>query len=222
MFTKFYDTLYDGLIKVLATILGTEHDPVKRLARALQEIRATLQTLRSKVLSRPFPSKQIEIGFFKTIKPKFYALRVFHLELYNLDMNKPAGTKEILYQFYRQELQIIDRFFKQNGFLYQYYKAGFTEMDNLYFVRGVEVPAVLTPEQADTDPQFSTVRPLLRPFYCLRAIAAGNLRPYGRAGRYGLAGSAEKAQACPVTEVDRQPRQYGGTGIWPALYPATQ
>jgi len=156
MFTKFYDALYDGLVKALVVILGNEHDPVKRLSLALQEIRQALQTLRAKVLSRPFPSRAIEITFFKEVKPKFYALRIFHIELYNLDMNKPAGTRETLLHFYRQELQIISRFFKQHSFLYQYFKAGFIEMDELYFLRYTEIPTVLQPEQPDPDPEFST------------------------------------------------------------------
>ena len=156
MFTPFYDELYKRLTGFLAVLMGKEADPVKRLAQALQEIRAVLQTLRKKVLSRPFPSKEIEIWFFKTIKPKFYAMRIFHLELYNLDMNKPAGTRDMLLAFYRQELQLVERFFKLNAFLYHYFKAGFSEMDGIYFVRGAEIPTVLQPELPDADPEFST------------------------------------------------------------------
>ena len=156
MFTQFYDELYKRLIGFLAVLIGKEIDPVKRLAQALQEIRTVLQTLREKVLSRPFPSQEIEIWFFKTIKPKFYALRIFHIELYNLDMNKPAGTKDMLLLFYRQELKLVERFFKLNAFLYQYFKNGFSEMDAMYFTRGAEIPTVLQPELPDADPEFST------------------------------------------------------------------
>lgn len=156
MFTKFYDALYAALSKALLLITGNEHDPVKRLARALQELRSTFDILRAKVLSRPFPSKEIEIGFFKTVKPKFYALKIFHFELYNLDMSRPAGTVETLMNFYRQELDLILRFFKQQAFLYQYFKNGFTEMDNLYFVRDAEIPTVLVPEMSEGDPEYST------------------------------------------------------------------
>jgi hypothetical protein len=156
MFNKFYDALYNQLETALGVIVANHPDPVKRLSLALQEIRDSLKTLRQKVLSTPFPSKTIEISFFKTIKPKFYALRVFHLELYNLDVNKPAGTRDILLDYYRQELRLIDRFFKLNAFLYQYYKAGFSEMDGLYFIRGAELPTVLQPEQPDAEPEFST------------------------------------------------------------------
>jgi len=156
MFTQFYDELYKRLMEFLSVLTGKEADPVKRLAQALQEIRVVLQMLRGKVLSRPFPSKEIEIWFFKTIKPKFYALRIFHLELYNLDINRPAGTRDMLLAFYRKELGLIERFFKLNAFLYQYFKAGFSEMDGLYFLRGAEIPTVLQPELPDADPAFST------------------------------------------------------------------
>jgi hypothetical protein len=156
MFTKFYEELYQQLLNLLTVVLASEADPVKRLSHALQEIRVALQTLRAKVLSRPFPSKELEILFFKTIKPKFYALRIFHLELYSLDMNKPAGTKDMLLAFYREELGLINRFFRQHAFLYQYFKNGFSDMDGIYFIRGAEIPSVLQHEMPDADPEFST------------------------------------------------------------------
>ncbi|MEO6524970.1 MAG: RteC domain-containing protein [Mucilaginibacter sp.] len=142
-----------GFLNVLT---DKEADPVKRLSQALQEIKTVLQQLREKVLSRPFPSKETEISFFKNIKPKFYAWRIFHLELYNLDMNKPAGTRDMLLAFYKHELGLVERFFKLNAFLYHYFKAGFSEMDGMYFIRGAEIPTVLQPEIPDADQQFST------------------------------------------------------------------
>jgi len=157
MFNEFYDELYERLTKFLDELLVKETDPVKRLAGALQEIQKVLTELREKVLSRPFPSKQIEVAFFKTIKPKFYALRIYQLELYGLDMNKPGGLKDALLAYYREELRQVQRFFNQHAFLYHYFKSDFTEMDHLYFLRGVEVPVVLVPEMPDLGPEYSTV-----------------------------------------------------------------
>jgi hypothetical protein len=156
MFTKFYEKLYRQLVELLLVITGCETDPVKRLAKALQEITLVLQILRVKVLSVPFPSQEIEIWFFKTIKPKFYALRIFHLELYSLDMNKPAGTRDMLLAFYRQELKLVERFFKLNAFLYQYFKNDFSAMDTIYFIRSAEIPTALQTELPDADAEFST------------------------------------------------------------------
>jgi hypothetical protein len=156
MFTKFYDELYNRLAGLLTSIMAAQADPVKRLSEALHQISEVLSVLRTKVLSIPFPSKTIEILFFKTIKPKFYALKIFHFEIYNLDMSKPVGTKDMLLDYYRQELLLIQRFFKLNAFLYQYYRSGFSDMDSLYFVRGAEIPNVLVPEMPDVDAEFST------------------------------------------------------------------
>ncbi|HVW94402.1 MAG TPA: RteC domain-containing protein [Mucilaginibacter sp.] len=171
MFNEFYEALYDALCRVLQLVLGTEKEPVKRLSRALQEIRSACAELRDKALSAPFPSAALEINFFKTIKPKFYALRIFHIELYHLDANKPAGTRELLLRFYRQELSFIERFFHLHHFLYRYYKAGLTEMDELYFLRGAQLPAVLEPELPDADPEFSTAQDhLFARFIALEAL----------------------------------------------------
>jgi hypothetical protein len=157
MFNEFYDALYERLAKFLSELLMKEPEPVKRLSGPLQEIQKVLSELREKVLSRTFSSKSIEISFFKTIKPKFYALRIYQLELYGLDMNRPAAVKDALLAYYREELRQVERFFKQHAFLYQYFKSGFTEMDHLYFRRAVEVPVVLVPEMPDLGPEYSTV-----------------------------------------------------------------
>lgn len=156
MFTRFYDALYEKLTELLNVITGKEADPVKRLAAALREIQSVLSELRGKVLSRPFPSREVEAWFFKNIKPKFYALRIFQVELYYLDVHKPTGTRDMVLAFYRQELELVERFFKLNTFLYHYFKAGFSEMDGIYFIRGAQIPTVLQPELPDTDPEFST------------------------------------------------------------------
>jgi hypothetical protein len=153
---EFYEELYERLTKFLSELLVKDPDPVNRLSAVLQEMQKVLSALREKVFSGAFPSKQEEIAYFKTVKPKFYALRIYQLELYGLDMNKPAGIKDALLAYYREELRQAERFFKQHAFLYQYYKSGFTEMDHLYFLRGVEVPVVLLPEMPDLGPDYST------------------------------------------------------------------
>jgi hypothetical protein len=45
---------------------------------------------------------------------------------------------ELLREYFLEELKFISRFFKQHAFLYEYYRSGFTELDEVLFVRGVE------------------------------------------------------------------------------------
>jgi len=156
MFRKFYDALYLELSNSIVFVLANEFDPVKILSAAMLEISKTLDLLRMKVLSVPFPSEEIEIQFFKTVKPKFYALKIFQFELYGLLMNKPVGTGDMVVAYYQQELGFIARFFFLHAAAYDYYRRGRTELDHLYFVRGVEAALGSVPEMPEADPQYAT------------------------------------------------------------------
>lgn len=156
MFRKFYDALYLGLSNALVFVLANEADPVLILSAVMKEIRGTLDVLRRKVLSVPFPSVEVEVLFFKTMKPKFYALKIFHFELYNLMMNRPVGSKDVVLAYYQKELAIIARFFSLHAAAYDYYRTGRNELDHLYFVRGAEVAVVFVPEMPEADPLYST------------------------------------------------------------------
>lgn len=150
--TKLSKQLTDGLAEIYAKKLSAE----KHLSAALQLIRGLLRSLREQALLKPFPDKDTEIHFFKVIKPQFLSAKIFELERYNLEQGKPAGTPEMLASFYHHELEIIRHFLTRYAFLYQYYRSGLTELDNLYFIRGAEVPSVLLPEFGEPDPEFSS------------------------------------------------------------------
>ncbi|SFH33414.1 RteC domain-containing protein [Pedobacter insulae] len=156
MFHKFYDAFYSQLCSSLSSFAAGHSDPVKVLSAAMLEIRKTLDELRSKVLSVPFPSLETEILFFKMVKPKFYALKIYHFELYGLSMGIPVGTKDVVLAYYAQELSFIARFFSIHAAAYDYYRTGRTELDRLYFVRGAEVSLVSVPEMPEIDPLYST------------------------------------------------------------------
>lgn len=157
MFREFYDALYLGLSNAIVLVLANESDPVKILPAAMQEIRKTLDVLRVKVLSVPFPSMEIEILFFKKVKPKFYALKIYHFELYGLVMGIPVGTKEVVLAYYAQELVFIARFFSIHSGAYDYFRTGRTELDHVYFVRGAEAAVVVSvPEMSEIDPLYVT------------------------------------------------------------------
>ena len=156
MLSKFIEKLSRQLADGLADIASKKLSAEKRLSASLQLIRILLHLLREQVLLQPFKDKPDEIYFFKNVKILFLSAKIFELERYNLEQNRPIATWEKLRTYYESELEIIRRFFRQYAYLYQYYRTGLTEMDELYFVRGVEVPAVLIPEFGEPDPEFST------------------------------------------------------------------
>lgn len=156
MFPKFYDDLHRELNDVLGEVMANESDPVKVFSAAMPEISKTLNILRERSLAVPFAGVEEEVLFFKTVKPRFYALKIFHFELYALLMNKPVDTKDVLIAYYKQELQILSRFFSLHAGPYTYFRTGRSELDQLYFVRDVEMPELTLPDFPDGDSAYST------------------------------------------------------------------
>lgn len=150
--TKLLSQLSDGLEDVAEKKLSGE----KRLSASLQLIRRLLNELREHTNLHPFKDRTEEIHFFKNVKTCFLSAKIFELERYNLEQNKPVGTRETLLCFYDKELEAIQRFFNRNAYLYQYYRSGMVELDELYFIRGAEVPSVIVPEFGEPDPEFAT------------------------------------------------------------------
>lgn len=156
MLSKLSAKLLTQLTDGLAAIAGKKLPAEKRLSAALQLIRSLLKSLREQVLLHPFKGRPEEIHFFKHVKTRFLSAKIWELERYNLEQNKPAGTAERILVYYEKELDFIQRFFRQYAFMYQYYRSDAKELDELYFVRGAEVPAVFIPEFGEPDPEFST------------------------------------------------------------------
>src|SRR5471030_348516 len=156
MLVKMSEKLYVQLKSEIANITAAETNPFKILSSVLRCIRSVLKELKAYIIKNPFKDEAEQINFFKYIKPKFYCLRIYYLEKYNVETSLPAGDTETLKNFYRAELNAVRRFFQHIAFHYQYYRLGATELDSLYFVRGMELQSVLLPEVPELDPEFAT------------------------------------------------------------------
>jgi hypothetical protein len=129
---------------------------VEKFKESVTAINDFLKVVRERVMTESFKDRLEEIYFFKFEKPEYYALRIYHLSLYALWKQRPVGTPAVLRAYYLEELRFIARFFKQHAFHYEYFRSGFTELDELLFVRGVTVSAALSAEAGDFDPDFAT------------------------------------------------------------------
>lgn len=141
----------------LKTITGSDKlGLVENFNQCICLINDFLLEVRLEVTSVAFKDKMEEIYFFKFEKPEYYALKIYHVSLFTLLHQKPVGTDDHLREFYLEELRFIGRFFRQHAFHYQYYKAGYTEMDETLFVRGAEAKVLYLSEIPELDPDFST------------------------------------------------------------------
>lgn len=152
--------LSNKLLKQLETeleqVASESKNPHEKLTSTLKPIRQALQKLKNYLAEHPFANKDEEIKFFKYIKPDFYCWQIYYTELYTIETDMPYNDADQQTNFLKQELRYIGRFFHQYQFHYQYYQLNASELDNLYFVRGVEAQSVLLPNVPDVDPTFST------------------------------------------------------------------
>ncbi|WP_158280700.1 RteC domain-containing protein [Pararcticibacter amylolyticus] len=129
---------------------------MEKFNQAMSLISEFLAFARSEKTAMAFKDKFDEIYFFKFEKPEYYAQKIFLACWFGLMNGKPSGTEQMLRDYWLEELKFISRFFKQHAFHYGYYRSGFTEMDEILFLRGAEVQPVFIPEVPELDPGFST------------------------------------------------------------------
>lgn len=133
-----------------------ETTPVERLRHSMPLITRIIADVKKLVMEEEFPSPEIEIYFFKHIKPHFYAYQIYEILFYNLRMQKPEGTQEMIKAFYESELLQVFREFRVNDFHYAYYRINATELDQVYFIRDRPPKDIPVLELIDPLPGFST------------------------------------------------------------------
>src|ERR1700761_3353334 len=92
--------------------------PLERLKQALLLTSAAINEIKQAVLQKGFAGTEEEIYFFKFVKPAFYALQLYEIDLYNLSTNAPAGTEDMRKAYYEQELLYLFRLFRIHPFHY--------------------------------------------------------------------------------------------------------
>lgn len=152
IFTPLLKEFRQGITQITAQRLPT----AQRLKATIPYILNTLEKVKKLVQDHPFPNQADEIAFFKHIKPEIYAYKIFEEEYYRLSMNQPSAPPEMIKAYLLEEIRQFNRFFTFNAFHYQYYKMKAVELDTLYFIRGVAVPAIPIMEIPELNPDFST------------------------------------------------------------------
>jgi RteC protein len=153
---KRFEKSLSELEQELSVFEGQDYAAAERWRQALPMIDKVIGGIKEKVLANEFAVESEEIYFFKHIKPKLYALRLYENLLYRFNANLPTGTDEMLRQYYQQELLANIRELQTDGYHYQYYKSGSRELDAAYFLRsgtGGDIPVI---ELNEALPGFST------------------------------------------------------------------
>ena len=156
MKVDFFNLLLE-LEEKLNEIALKQADVLKRAEESLGLCASYVQELKDQVITEGFESKSAEIDFFKHIKPQFISNFIFYAEVYRIEMFKPTGGNKCLRKYFLKELKKLKEFFNYNREFYQYYRAGFTTFDKVFFTRGkIESHLLLDGSSFDVDNRFTT------------------------------------------------------------------
>lgn len=153
---EFTNNLYRRMEDELTAIETGGQSPVPRMKDALTCVTKYMDMLKNHVTNHPFTENGEEVAFFKHTKPRFYRWHIYHHELATLETGMPHGGRGHQSEYLKRELSHIERFFRQYQFQYQYYTIGASDLDTLYFTRGMEKGSPLLPPGPDPETQFST------------------------------------------------------------------
>jgi hypothetical protein len=131
-------------------------NPRERLKETIRVIGPAIATLEKDIEQRTFYTSEEEIEVFKNTLPEFLALRIKEGLIYKIEINKPISTTGLQIKYYQEELKVMQSFFRLNTFHYQYYKNGFTELDNYFFLKEIGSASNPLIEISDTDLYTST------------------------------------------------------------------
>lgn len=129
-------SLWSDLENHLKVIHSQSNDPIQYGEQAIKKLILTLEKLKTMVITHRFENKQDEIDFFRNVKPKFAAKLIYYNDIYNIEINKPFGTKKAIRKYYNAELIKLENYFAENLEFYKYYRTGNTALDHKYFIRG--------------------------------------------------------------------------------------
>lgn len=151
--------LYENLELQLKEIKVLEFNLLRQNARCIEVCQESIKELKWSLSQHPFKDKEEEILFFKEIQPKFYCQFIYHVRVFTIETNRPAGSDKVQRKYLKDQLHRIKQFFDTNLDFYQYYRTGATHFDEAYFVRGQQNMRLLPDDlQLAMDPEFCTVQ----------------------------------------------------------------
>jgi hypothetical protein len=103
--------------------------------QAILIFQEALEKLRHYFIQQKEINKEDEIQFFKKIKPQWTSKLIYYNEYYNIEQNKPTGTKKTIKKYYNKQIKKINWFFIENHEFYKYYNNGNQRLDDNYFLR---------------------------------------------------------------------------------------
>jgi len=132
-------------------------DDFETIKNNLSITRHLLADLRSLMEEHEFTSESEEIIFFKKIKPLFSGSLTYWEQLLRLHLYRPVGGQDALRKYYKKRLKNLKIFYEQHAGFYEYLRANYEYLDNLYFLRSSR-KFDESANSLDLNPKFTTLK----------------------------------------------------------------
>lgn len=154
---KFISRLEKKQEKILARIETMDADNLKKALDASQLLGEGIYQLKEFTRTYIFKDTDSEIDFFKNIKPRLCSHVIYYRKVYNFEMNRPVGDKEVHREYICKELSNLQEYKELRLDFYRYYRDGSTYLDERYFTRfNTDMDMYLDTSFFERDPFFST------------------------------------------------------------------
>lgn len=111
-------------------------DESSRMVLYIQDL---LSELKAYVLIHGFSNENVEINFFKTIKPQILGKLIYYNKVYRIETTCPVSNGKMYYSYFSIQFANLKREYLEhicNTYFYRYYRSGRMDRDHLYFRRG--------------------------------------------------------------------------------------
>jgi hypothetical protein len=156
----FTEKLHEELLTKLDE-LDKNYDPDNLIDPRLSFVIIVIEQIKEKLLRYRFHSNEEEIHYFKSVLPHTLALYIYYSEKVEWDRIIRQNSAERRYAFYDRIYTRTEEYRKEYRALYEYYRDGKTDLDDLYFLRS-------SPLNKDAQyPLGRIIGPSSPPYHCL-------------------------------------------------------
>jgi hypothetical protein len=124
---------------------------------AIGHCKIALDRMRELVINQGFPDQESEINFFKKVKPLAYSKLLYYQTIFDIESKRKKADIPVVQRYFQQRLFKIQEYMEEHQLKVQYYRSGFTHLDEKYFLRNNdEIPLKLRNDHQLMDEDFFT------------------------------------------------------------------
>lgn len=151
-----WEQMYQSFLKELSNVKSVNSDILKTASDAIGICHKYITTLKADFSATPGLERDIEIAFFKRIKPGFFSHLIYYGQLFRIELKKPVAAPHVIEEYYLKYLININLFFEDNLEVYQYYRTKSSDKDDQYFTRRPLGEQPVNFSRYNEDPNFTT------------------------------------------------------------------